>query len=67
VVADVIIAPLCSIAYSPTQMLVGGGARFFVVDGIATAVSKLDYQVHSTPLEITAIRERKVKEEIQIL
>ena len=45
VVADIINAPLRSTAYRPTQVLVDEGARFFVVDGIATAVSKLDYQV----------------------
>ena len=44
-VADTIIAPLHSTPYRPTQVLADEGARFFVVIGIATAVSKLDYQV----------------------
>ena len=67
VVADAITAPLHSTAYRSTQVLVDEGARFFVVDGTATSVSKLDYQVHNSPPEITAIWERKTKEEIQIL
>jgi len=66
-VADTIIAPLRSTVYRPTRVLVDEGARFFVVDGLATAVSKLDYQVHNTPPEVTAIRECKTEEEIQIL
>ena len=66
VVAD-IITNLHPTTYKPTQVLVDEGARFFVVDGIVTAVSKLGYQVHNTPPEITAIRERKTKEEIEIL
>ena len=66
VVVD-IIAPLQSTAYKPMRVLVDEGARFFVVDGIATAISKLGYEVHNTPPEITAIRERKTKEEIEIL
>jgi len=67
VVADAITSPLHSTAYRPTQVLADEGAYFFVVDGTATAVSKLDYQVHNTPPEINAIWERKTKEEIQIL
>jgi len=67
VVANIITAPLRSIAYKPTQVFVDEGARHFVVDGIAAAVSKLDYQVHNTPNEITAILERNPMEEIQIL
>ena len=56
VAADIIIATLRSTACRPTQVLIDEGARLFVVDGIATAVSKLDYQVHNIPPEITAIR-----------
>lgn len=66
VVTD-IIATLHSTTYTPTQVLVDEAARFFVVDGIVTAVSKHGYQVHSTPPEVAAIRERKTKEEIEIL
>ena len=66
VVAD-IIAPPHSTTYKPTRVLVDEATRFFVVDGIGTAVSKLGYQIHNTPPEITAIREHKTKEEIQIL
>ena len=66
VVADVI-TPVHSTTYKPTRVLVDEAARFFVVDGIGRAVSKLGYQIHNTPPEITAIRERKTKEEIQIL
>ena len=62
-----IIATLRSTAYKPTQVLVDEGTRFFVVDGIVTAVSKHGYQVHNTPPEVAAIRERKTKEEIEIL
>ena len=43
VVADIITAPLRSTVYKPTQVLVDEGAHFFVVDGIATAISKLEY------------------------
>lgn len=66
VVADVI-TPFHSTTYRPTRVLVDEAARFFVVDGIETAVSKLGYQVHNTPPEVTAIRDRKTKEEIQLL
>lgn len=66
VVADTI-APFHPTTYKPTRVLVDEGARFFVVDGIGTAVSKLGYQVHNTPPEIAAIREHKTKEEIEIL
>jgi Xaa-Pro aminopeptidase len=62
-----IIKPLHPTGHEPTRVFVDEGARFFVVDGIMTAVSKLGYQVHITPPEVTAIRERKTKGEVDIL
>ena len=66
-VADTITTPLHYTAYRSINVLVDEGARRFVVDGIVTAVSKLDYQVHNTPPQVTTIRERNPREEIQIL
>jgi len=66
VVADVI-APSHPTVYKPTRVFVDEAARYFVVDGIGTAVAKLGYQIHNMPPEIAAIREQKTKEEILIL